>query len=82
MLKATKSISLNGYSVIEENGVEIQVAYMSATISTDGNNNANTNKNILNQEVYSKHRAEVRGDISAFEDEVFKIEDSIMGAIE
>lgn len=82
MLRSNKSITLTGYSVINENGVEVQVAYMAATISTDGSQNQNTSKSILNQEVYSKHRVEVREDINAFEDEVFKIEDTIMGAIE
>ncbi|MGL4742646.1 MAG: hypothetical protein ACRC41_17975 [Sarcina sp.] len=81
MLKANKSITLNGYSVVEEQGQEVQVAYLSYTIATDGTSNPNTNKTILNADVYAKHRAEVRADISEFEAKVFEIEDGVMGAI-
>lgn len=77
MLKLTKNITLNGYSDI--NGV--QVAYMSATISTDGTSNANINKNIMNQDLYSKHRTEVRADMDSFEEEVYKIEDEMLGGV-
>lgn len=74
MLKVNKSINLNGYSEI--NGV--QVAYMSATISTDGNVNANKNATILNQDLYNKNKIEVRKDMQEFENEVYKIEDEMI----
>ena len=48
MLKVNKNITLNGISEI--NGV--QVAYMSATISTDGGSNGGVNKSITNKELY------------------------------
>lgn len=70
MLKTTKNITLNGISEI--NGQ--QVAYMSASISTDGSN-ASVNKSITNVELYTANKVEVRADMSAFELEVYKIED-------
>ncbi|MGL4571977.1 MAG: hypothetical protein ACRCVJ_13030 [Clostridium sp.] len=81
MLKVNKNITLNGTS--EVNGV--QVVYMSASISTDGNN-ANINKNITNQEVYNANKSEVRKDMAEFEDAVYLVEDelnkpSVEGAI-
>ncbi|WP_238886410.1 hypothetical protein [Clostridium sp. YIM B02551] len=75
MLKVNKNITLSGIS--EVNGV--QVAYLNATISTDGTSNANVNKSIVNQELYSKNRAEVRADMDAFEEEVYKVEDEVLG---
>ena len=73
MLKTNKNITLSGTSVIDG----VQVAYMSASISTDGGNGANLNKTITNQEVYNANKAAVRADIAAFEEEVYKIEDEI-----
>lgn len=75
MLKVNKNITLNGTSEI--NG--IQVAYMSANISTDGNNNASVSKSIVNQEIYKSNREEVRADMDKFEEEVYKVEDEIIG---
>lgn len=75
MLKINKSINVNGYSEI--NGV--QVAYMSAVISTDGNSNANKNVSIVNQELYNANKTEVRKDINEFSNEVYKIEDEMIG---
>ncbi len=75
MLKVNKNITLNGISEI--NG--IQVAFMNATISTDGNSNANVNKAITNQELYGNNKEVVRADMEAFEEEVYKVEDELMG---
>ncbi|MGG7143541.1 hypothetical protein ACQPVP_08750 [Clostridium nigeriense] len=74
MLNTNKNITLSGTSVIDG----VQVAYMSASISTDGGNGANVNKTITNQEVYNTNKVQVRADIKAFEDEVYKIEDEMM----
>lgn len=74
MLDINKNITLNGTSKI--NGV--QVAYMSATIITDGSNNANVNKSISNQEIYNANKIEVRKDIAAFEMAVYAVEDEIV----
>lgn len=83
MLKLNKAITLSGYSqIIEgENTSPLQVAYMSASINTDGSSNASISKSILNQEAYGKYRTEVRKDMSEFELEVYKIEDEIIGGI-
>lgn len=73
MLEINKNITLNGTSLI--NGV--QVAWMSATISSDGGTGANVNKNITNQEVYNANKAQVRADIAAFETKVYEVEDEL-----
>lgn len=71
MLKTSKNITVIGESLVNN----VQVVYMQATIKTDGTNNASITKNITNQELYNKNRTEVRADMEAFEDEVYKIED-------
>lgn len=72
MLKISKTINLNGSSEIDGQ----VIAYMSASISTEGNN-SNINKVITNQELYNANKSTVRTDFIAFEDEVYKIEDEI-----
>lgn len=73
MLKINKNITLNATSEIEG-----QVAvYMSASIGTDGNTNANINKSIANQELYNSNKTAVRSDMKQFEDEVYKVEDEL-----
>lgn len=74
MLKVNKNITLSGESLV--NGV--QVAYMSATISSDGGSGANANKTITNQELYNANKKQVRVDISEFEQEVYRIEDELL----
>lgn len=73
MLNVSKNITLSGTSVIEG----VQVAYMSASISTDGGNGANVNKTITNQEVYNANKVAVRADIAEFENKVYEIEDEL-----
>ncbi len=73
MLNVSKNITLSGTSVIEG----VQVAYMSASISTDGGNGANVNKTIINQEVYNANKVAVRADIAEFENKVYEIEDEL-----
>jgi hypothetical protein len=73
MLNVNKNITLSGTSTIDG----VQVAYMSASISTDGGNGANVNKTITNQEVYMANKAQVRADIAQFETKVYEIEDEI-----
>ena len=73
MLTVNKSITLNGSSVIDG----VQVAYMNATISTDGGNGANVNKTIANQEVYVTNKVQVRADIAEFEAKVYEVEDEL-----
>ena len=73
MLKVNKNITLNGTSEIDGQ----VVVYMSASISTDGNSNANINKSIANQDLYNSNKVAVREDMATFEKEVYKVEDSI-----
>lgn len=77
MLKISKSINLSGYSVITQNGTDINVAYMTANLSTDGSSTANMSKNILNQELYNSNKAAVRKDMSDFETAVYAEEDKL-----
>lgn len=73
MLDIKKNITLVGISKIEG----AQVAYLSATISSDGGENANINKSITNKELYNANKELVRRDMAEFEEEVYKIEDEI-----
>lgn len=72
MLNINKNITLNGASIIDG----VQVAYMSASISTDGNN-ANINKGITNQDLYNANKREVRADFTEFENKVYEVEDGL-----
>ena len=73
MLKVNKNITLTGTSEIEGQ----QVAYMSASLSTDGNGNANVSRTITNQELYNANKTAVRKDMNNFELEVYKVEDEV-----
>ena len=73
MLKINKTINLNATSEIDGQ----VVVYMNASISTDGNTNANINKNITNQELYNANKVQVRADMAEFEQEVYKVEDEL-----
>ena len=74
MLEVNKNITLTGISKIDG----VQVAYMSATISSDGGVGANVNKTITNQELYNSNKVEVRADITSFEEQVYKLEDELL----
>lgn len=74
MLNINKNITLSGVSTIDG----VQVAYMSATITTNGTNGANVNKTITNQELYNANKEQVRADVSQFEQEVYKVEDEAL----
>lgn len=73
MLEVNKNITLTGISKIDG----VQVAYMSASISTDGGNGANVNETITNQEVYNANKAQVRADIVEFKNKVYEMEDEL-----
>lgn len=73
MLEVNKNITLTGISKIDG----VQVAYMSASISTDGENGANVNETITNQEVYNANKAQVRADIAEFKNKVYEMEDEL-----
>ena len=73
MLEVNKNITLTGISKIDG----VQVAYMSASISTDGGNGANVNETITNQDVYNANKAQVRADIAEFKNKVYEMEDEL-----
>ena len=73
MLEVNKNITLTGISKIDG----VQVAYMSASISTDGGNGANVNETITNQEVYNANKAQVRAYIAEFKNKVYEMEDEL-----
>ena len=75
MLKATKNISLSGQSIIDE----VEVVFMNASIGTGDNQSISVNKSIRDQELYMANKVEVRKDISDFEDQVYLIEDDVLG---
>ncbi len=75
MLKTNKSITLTGYSIIENK----QVVYMNATISTDGGNVGSVTRSIQNQELYNANKVEVRADMDAFDKQLYAIEDELVG---
>lgn len=73
MLKVNKNITITGQSIIDNQ----QVAFMNATISTDGRSNVNITKNVVNQELYNTNKDTIRKDMSDFEVEVYKVQDDI-----
>ncbi len=73
MIKINKNITLNGQSIIEDK----QIVYMNANISTDGNSNASINTTIMDQNLYELNKEECRKDITAFQSEVYRVQDSI-----
>lgn len=72
MLKTTKSTTLTGQSMIDNQ----QAVYYSASISDNGGN-SNISQAITNQEVYDANKAECRTDFREFQDAVWAIEDEL-----
>ncbi|MGL5153086.1 MAG: hypothetical protein ACRC7N_21205 [Clostridium sp.] len=77
MLNLTKNITLSGESRIDGQ----QVVYMNASVSTDGSSNANTNKTIINKDLYNANKAQCRKDMEDFDTAVYLIEDEIDGGV-
>ena len=68
MLKTTRSITINGTSTVEVDGVEKVVANLTANIKED--QNITINRFIQNQTLYIDNRTQVRKDKNDFEDYV------------
>lgn len=68
MLKTTRSITINGTSTVEVEGVEKVVANFTANIKED--QNITINQFIQNQALYIANRTQVRKDKNDFEDYV------------
>ena len=66
MLKTTRSITINGTSTVEVDGVEKVVANFTANIKED--QNITINQFIQNQKLYIANKTQVRKDKNDFED--------------
>lgn len=67
MLNVNKSITLNGTSSVEENGVATDIMYMNATISENG---LSINRNIANAQAYIANKATYTKDTAEFENKL------------
>lgn len=65
MLTTTKTISINGTSVVEVNGVNTPVVYFNAQIQADGK--YNINQSIQNVDAYKANKDAVKTDYDEFE---------------
>ena len=66
MLSTTKTISLNGTSTVEVNGVKTPVVYFNAQIKSDGT--YNVNYSVQNDELYKANKEIVKSDRDEFEE--------------
>ena len=65
MLSTTKTISINGTSSVEVNGVKTPVVYFNAQIQADGK--YNVNYSVQNDELYKANKSTVKTDRDKFE---------------
>ena len=65
MLSTTKTISINGTSMVEVNGVKTPVVYFNAQIQSDGK--YNINQSVQNVELYKSNKDTVKADYDEFE---------------
>lgn len=66
MLSTTKTISINGTSSVEVNGVKTPVVYFNAQIQSDGK--YNVNYSVQNDELYKANKDIVKSDRNEFEE--------------
>ena len=66
MLSTTKTISINGTSSVEVNGVKTPVVYLNAQIQADGK--YNVNYSVQNDELYKANKEIVKSDRDEFEE--------------
>lgn len=65
MLSTTKTISINGTSSVDVNGVKTPIVYFNAQIQADGK--YNVNYSVQNDELYKANKDAVRADRDEFE---------------
>ena len=65
MLTTTKTISINGTSTVEVNGVKTPVTYFNAQIQSDGK--YNINQSVQNVELHKANKDAVKTDYEEFE---------------
>ena len=70
MLSTTKTISINGTSTVEVNGVKTPVAYFNAQIQSDGKDNIS--QSIQNVDAYKANKEQADADFTEFEQKVFE----------
>nr|DAM67338.1 MAG TPA: hypothetical protein [Caudoviricetes sp.] len=75
-LKITKQRTINAEFNVEEEGATILVKQ--TFISVDSNAVSSVQENLLNAELYAKHRQEMRTDEHALRDLRYKVEDEIL----
>ena len=63
--RTTKTISINGTSTVEVNGVKTSAAYFNAQIQSDGK--YNINQSVQNVELYKSNKETVKADYEEFE---------------
>lgn len=80
MLKVRKSINITGNSVVQTKqdgvAVELQIAYFSATISTE-DGSINTNMGVQETALYEANKAQCRADEDEFKALVRAEEDTL-----
>lgn len=69
MLQTTKSVTISGQSIIENEGVQSTVVVMNANISENGEYSS-ASRTIQNKELYIANKAVCKEDISKFDDMV------------
>lgn len=75
-LKITKQRTINAEFNIEEEGTTILVKQ--TFISIDSNAVSTVQENLLNAELYAKHRQDMRADERALRELRYKIEDEVL----
>ena len=65
MLSTSKTININGTSVVEVDGVKTPVVYFNAQIQSDGR--FNISKSIQNEELYKANKDVINTDRDEFE---------------
>lgn len=71
MVTLNKTTNVNGISVVEVDGKQVQAAYMNASINVNGA--FNSNHSIQNRDVFESHKKEVLEDFAAFDDYVYRL---------
>lgn len=71
MLNITKSISVQGTSMIEENGSKVAVMYLSANITESGA--TSISQTINDKELYDANKSTCEADYEEFKAEVDKL---------
>ena len=68
-----ESVTVTGAVEIEN----VQVAYLSSNIVSDGSDATTFSQSILNAELYNANKAQCRADIAEFQTYVYGVEDRI-----